>query len=152
MTASQFIEKLQNSGNKLLDGVAKDLMDWSKLKHNKECLELFLSHNIAVVFVENGGAGEEYLVSSNPTYLTYLNGQRVERNKNKVVRILSSSPKFAKIFKSSNQKIVRTWNLIKNNKLEIPMTGNWAIRRWELGNQTLGCCKQGKHTGVGNSN
>lgn len=126
MDASTFMDILEKSKNKLLESAAADIADWSKLRHDKECLELFLGHNVAVVFVEGMG---EFLVSSNPVYLHYLNGQRVEKNKNKVVK-MAMSPKFAKLLKSRNQAIVRTWDLIKNNKLEIPMESTWAIRRW----------------------
>ena len=123
MTAQTFIKLLKNSKNKLLEATSEDIMDWSKLKHNKECLELFLSYNIAIVKFN----GDEYLVSSNLPLLSYLDRQRIVKNKNRVARVMSSSPRYSKLLKSKNQEIVRTWNLITNNKVEIPMNSTWSI-------------------------
>ena len=128
MDSTTFIRILESSQNKILDGAAKDIMDWGKLKHNKECLELFLRHNVAVVYSESNGG--ETLVSSNLTYLGHLNRQRVQSNKSKVVKMMASSPKFASILKSRNPNIVRTWDLIENTKIEIPMDRLWSIQRW----------------------
>ena len=127
MDANKFIDILESSDNKLLHGAAKDIMDWSKLRHDKESLELFLKYNIAVVYVEDMG---EFLVSSNVQYLYYINNQRVQKTKNKVVKMMSSSTRFAKLLKSSQNGLVRTWDLIGNTKCEIPMTALWAVRRW----------------------
>ena len=41
------IEELANSNNDVLKLESKDLSKWSKLKHNKEDLELFLQFNLA---------------------------------------------------------------------------------------------------------
>lgn len=128
MDSNTFIQILESSRNKILGGAAKDIMDWGKLKHNKECLELFLRHNVAVVYSES--VGKESLVSSNVMYLGYLNRQRIQANKSKVVKMMTSSPKFASILKSRNQNIVRTWDLIENTKIEIPMDRLWSIQRW----------------------
>lgn len=131
MDANQFIDILEESKNKLLNGMAKDVAVWSNLSHTKEHLELFLRHNLVVVYFEpKRNYGVEVLVSSNPCYLSYINGQRTQKTKNKVVKLMSSSPKYAKILKSSDNNIVRTWNLITNDKVEIPMANTWAIHRW----------------------
>ncbi len=36
------IEKMAKSGNSVLEAAANDLAKWSKLKHSKQDLELFL--------------------------------------------------------------------------------------------------------------
>lgn len=36
------VEKMANSGNAVLEAAANDMSKWSKLKHNKQDLELFL--------------------------------------------------------------------------------------------------------------
>lgn len=43
------IKALRTSGNKLLETEAKDIASWSKLKHNKRDLELFLNFNVAEI-------------------------------------------------------------------------------------------------------
>lgn len=123
MDAKRFITLLERSQNTLLRSAAKDIEDWSKLKHNKECLEYFLRHTIAVVTF----GGSEVLVSSNAAYLGYLNGLRNPESKSKVVRV---SPKFESILRSRNPGIVRTWDLIKNRKVEIQMDEMWSIMTW----------------------
>ena len=40
------VEKMANSGNKVLEAAANNLSKWSKLKHNKQDLELFLQYNL----------------------------------------------------------------------------------------------------------
>lgn len=56
MEEKDFVEKLLNSGNKVLESAGKDLTKWSKLKHNKQDLELFLQFNLAHLrFLPKGG-------------------------------------------------------------------------------------------------
>lgn len=40
------VEKMANSGNKVLEAAANDFTKWSKLKHTKQDLELFLQYNL----------------------------------------------------------------------------------------------------------
>ena len=47
MDEKDLVEKLLKSGNKVLESAGKDLGKWSKLKHNKQDLELFLQFNLA---------------------------------------------------------------------------------------------------------
>lgn len=130
MNLENIISILENSKNELLAAEARNLVDWSKLSHTKEHLEFFLRHNIAVVYgASQDGNSKEVLVSSNPVYLSYLNGQRVQKNKNRMVRF-ASTPKFEKILRSSNRNIVRTWNLVTNKPCEISMNAPWTVQRF----------------------
>lgn len=43
------IKLMRKSGNEMLETEARDLAQWSKLKHNKSDLELFLNFNIAEI-------------------------------------------------------------------------------------------------------
>lgn len=130
MRPEAFLDVLHESNDKVLKAMAKHMYDWDKLVHDKSCLELFLRCNVAVVFHEKDGQREVNAVSSDPALLEALDRMRVERNRNKVVRMIASSPKYAKILKSKRRDLVRTWDLISNKDVEIDMKSSWAIGRF----------------------
>lgn len=133
MTIKEFLSILEKTDNSLLKSMASEIPLWQKIRSNfnsvKDYLEFFLSKNIAVIRAKTKYGVGEYLVSSNPVFLHYLNGQRIEKNKNKVVRLIKSNSKFSNLLKTKNNQRIRTWDLIKNEKMDVDIDKNLAICR-----------------------
>lgn len=130
MSPEDFLGVLNESKDEVLKALSRHVYDWSNLVHDKSCLELFLRCNVAVIFHETEGQRTVHAVSSDQALLEALDRMRVGRNRNKVVRMIASSPKYAKILKSKRRDLVRTWDLIANKDVEIDMKSKWAIGRF----------------------
>ena len=115
MTISDYIEVLNKSKNKLLSKYSDSIEMWGNLTRTKQNLEKLFKYNIVELVYER----KVHWVTSSLKILKYLNGQRRTKDKNKVVSMITSSPKYEKIFKSDDPLKVRTWDLEKNDKLEI---------------------------------
>ena len=115
MTLSDYITVLKKSKNKLLSKYSDNIEQWGKLTRTKENLERLFKYNIVELVYER----KVHWVTSSIKILKYLNGQRRTKNKNKVVNMITSSPKYEKILKSDDPMKIRTWDLEKNNKFEI---------------------------------
>lgn len=115
MTLSDYITVLKKSKNKLLSKYSDNIEQWGKLTRTKENLERLFKYNIVELVYER----KVYWVTSSIKILKYLNGQRRTKNKNKVVNMITSSPKYEKILKSNDPMKIRTWDLEKNDKFEI---------------------------------
>lgn len=65
------VEKMAKSGNPVLEAAANDMSKWSKLKHNKEDLELFLQYNLVhMKFRPKGHATfKEIVCTSNTRFI-----------------------------------------------------------------------------------
>ena len=115
MVKSDFIDLLKKSKNKLLSKYANNVEQWGKLVRNKKNIELLLKYNI-VELVYNK---KVYWVTSNITCLNYINSQRREKDKNSVVKIITRSPNYNKILNSKDPTKIRTWDIERNDKLDI---------------------------------
>ena len=115
MDISDYITVLKKSKNKLLSKYSDSIEMWGKLTRTKQNLERLFKYNIVELVYER----KVHWVTSSVKILKYLNGQRRTKDKNKVVSIITSSPKYEKILKSDDPLKIRTWDLEKNNKLEI---------------------------------
>jgi len=109
-------------------GLATNIDTVKKMEHDKESLEWFLRNDVSKLIVD----GKEYLCTSNPTYIELLDKLRVVKNRSSAVRMFVRSNKLKSFLKSKNKGIVRTWDLVKNKKLEISMESQWSIpyRMW----------------------
>jgi hypothetical protein len=121
---------LESSENPVLKKLAGDIEDWSKLAHEKGCLELILRKNVVLLKVWNGNSSEERLVSSDETYIGFLERNRNPEKRNRLVNILLSDPRYKTFLKTKRRDIVRTWDLIRNDKFEVSMSRKWKILGW----------------------
>jgi predicted membrane chloride channel (bestrophin family) len=115
MNISDYITVLKKSKNKLLSKYSDSIEMWGKLTRTKQNLERLFKYNIVELVYER----KVHWVTSSAKILKYLNGQRRTKDKSKVVSMITSSPKYEKILKSDDPLKIRTWDLEKNNKLEI---------------------------------
>ena len=124
MTAESFARALENSRNGILKSAADSLGKWSRLAHNKECLELFLNHNIArVEFVSKDGKKKEAICCSNTSFVRLFNMNLDTVDKKE----LENVPKMRSDgMKSSSSHAVYTWNLLANDYFTIPLK-SWKI-------------------------
>ena len=115
------VEKLANSGNKVLEAAANDFSKWSKLKHNKQDLELFLQYNLVhMKFKPKKHIVMKEIVCTSNTRFIALFSARKTSQKNDAKKI-----KFDGI-QTKDQSSVLTYNLIegKYNTIDLSM---WEI-------------------------
>lgn len=116
------VETLRNSDNKLLKATAADFAKWSKLKHNKECLNLLLQFNIVEIRYQNSaGTYSDGVFTSNSVLINIINKTVEEVKKLKAIKTLS--PKAVPIEKDN---IVKTYDL----KDKTPKTIN--LKSWDV--------------------
>ena len=115
------VEKMASSGNKVLEAAANDFTKWSKLKHNKQDLELFLQYNLVhMKFRPKGHATyKEIVCTSNNRFIKVFSSLK-ESQKKKAI-----STKFDGI-KTKDPTSVLTYNLVEGKYNTIDL--NW----WEL--------------------
>ena len=114
------IKALRTSGNKLLETEAKDIASWSKLKHNKRDLELFLNFNVAEIqFKKKSGEMTSVVCTSNTTLVKIMS---LKRKKDKIEALRLKS----KGLKSHESMSTTTWDII-NNKMITMMLSSWQI-------------------------
>ena len=114
------IKLLRESDNKLAKAEAFDLATWSKLKHCKEDLELFLNYNIAQIrFKTKDGEESEIICTSNTTLIQIISA-KYEKDKKKIVKLKSKGMKTPKMGS------VMSWDLIDNKPKTISLK-SWAI-------------------------
>ena len=76
-----FIQRLRESDSTLLKSEATDLEKWSKLRHTKADLELFLTYNIAEIkFLKKDGSFKNIICTSN---IALINSYNVAKTKEK---------------------------------------------------------------------
>lgn len=110
------VEKLLNSGNKVLEAAGKDFNKWSKLKHNKEDLELFLQFNLAHIRYRPAGVVvmKDIVCTSNTTFINTFSKIK-ETDKKKAVRSKNSG------IRTKDKKSVMTYNLLENKYYTLPL-------------------------------
>ena len=115
------VEKMASSGNKVLEAAANDFSKWSKLKHTKQDLELFLQYNLVhMKFRPKGHATyKEIVCTSNNRFIKVFSALK-ESQKKKAI-----STKFDGI-KTKDPTSVLTYNLVEGKYNTIDLT--W----WEL--------------------
>jgi len=123
-----FLETLAASNNRLLVSNSKDATQWNKLKHNKECLELFLNHNISeVFFVASDGTERRIIASSNTTLIKMFCLKKGSTYDNQISRLRKL--KSSGIHTKSSLSVL-TWDFIKNDYCTIPLSKMWYLGNW----------------------
>ena len=115
------VEKMAASGNKVLEAAANNMQKWSKLKHDKESLELFLQFNLVhLKFRPKGHATfKEIVCTSNNRFIKVFSALKESQKK------AALSTKFDGI-KTKDKTSVLTYNLLegKYNTVDLNM---WEI-------------------------
>lgn len=142
MDAEELISLLAKSKNRFLVGMSSQLRGNVDMDQNvsksvlglgedipiKAKLERLLSSSI----VNMKHDGVPYLLSSNVLLMHHLEKRRNPKNRNSVVSAIGRSSKFNSILRSRNQNIVRTWDLVLNDKHTIKLDSKWSILGWIL--------------------
>ena len=118
---TDLVEKMAASGNKVLEAAANDLSKWSKLKHDKESLELFLQFNLVhLKFRPRGHATfKEIVCTSNNRFIKVFSSLKESQKKK------AMNAKFDGI-KTKDKTSVLTYNLLegKYNTVDLSI---WEI-------------------------
>lgn len=121
MDEKDLVEKLLSSGNKVLESAGKDLGRWSKLKHNKQDLELFLQFNLAHLrYLPKGKHSLQDVVCTSNTQFINVFSKLKSSDKAKAIRSKNSG------IRTKDANSVLTYNLI-DNKYNIIMLDAWEI-------------------------
>ena len=81
---------MRASGNKLLETEAQDLATWSKLKHNKQDLELFLNFNIAEIEFKTKSDEKATVIGTANTSLVKVFSAKKDVDKQNAAKLKSS--------------------------------------------------------------
>ena len=124
MDTKTFIARLSESKDILLRSASDSLGKWNKMKHNKECLETFLNHNIALLeFVSEKNEKVRAVCCSNTTFVGILNmnlGSVDVKSRKNLPKVKSDG------MRSRSTTSVTTWNLLKHNFFTVPLK-SWKI-------------------------
>jgi hypothetical protein len=140
MDAREFIALLRKSGNRILENMADSLegavdktspeaqsiLSIGEAIPMKQKLERFLSSVVA--YMEHDG--KPMLLSSSVVLLHHLEARRAAKNRNRVVGLIGRSARFTRIIRSTNPHLVRTWDLVENDKHSIPVESKWRVLGW----------------------
>lgn len=115
------VEKLANSGNKVLEAAANDFSKWSKLKHNKEDLEFMLQFNIVHLKWKpmSHATFSEIACTSNTRLIEVFSAHKSSDKKRK----LNAKNDGIRI---ENPNAIMTFNLI-DNKYNTVYLNEWSI-------------------------
>jgi hypothetical protein len=121
--AASLIDQLKESGKKALEAQGQSAEIWTKLKHNKQDLEIFLQFNIAELRFKPKDAKDFKTVvcTSNTRLIKVFQAAKAADKK----KLLASTP-FAGI-KTKDSTSVLTFNLVDNTYNTI------LLKAWELG-------------------
>lgn len=119
---SDFIQIMRESNSELLKAQTNDISTWSKLKHNKEDLELFLQFNIAYIqFQTNKGETTSTLCTSNTALIKILQLTEKESDqKKKLVKFKGP------VIKSKQKNEVLSWDIRQKDFRSINLK-SWYI-------------------------
>lgn len=116
------IEKMSKSGHPLVEAAAKDVSLWSKLKHNKQDLELFLMHNLVhLKFKPKKHAVYKEIVCTSNTKFIAVFSKLKESQKKKAL----SSTRYDGIF-TKDPTSVMTYSL-EDGKYKTIDLSSWEI-------------------------
>ena len=121
--AESLIDQLKKSGKRVLEAQGESAELWTKLKHNKQDLEIFLQFNIAELrFKPKDSKDFKTVVCTSNTRLIKVFQAAKSLDKKK---LLATTP-FAGI-KTKDPTSVLTFNLVDNTFNTV------LLRAWELG-------------------
>lgn len=116
------VEKLLNSGNKVLEAAGKELPKWKRLKHNKRDLELFLRFNIAhIKYKPKTSAVLKDIVCTSSTRFIEVFSMLKESDKMHAVKHAKDSG-----IHTEDKSSVLTFNLLEN-RYETMVLDTWEI-------------------------
>lgn len=118
-----FIQQMRASGNKLLENEAQDLATWSKLKHNKQDLELFLNFNIAEIEFKTKSDEKATVIGTANTSLVKVFSAKKDVDKQKAAKLKSSG------MRTKDSTSVQIWDLVENKPKTI-MLSAWSIKNF----------------------
>ena len=118
-----FIQQMRASGNKLLETEAQDLATWSKLKHNKQDLELFLNFNIAEIEFKTKSDEKATVIGTANTSLVKVFSTKKDVDKQKAAKLKSSG------MRTKDSTSVQIWDLV-DNKPKTIMLSAWSIKNF----------------------
>lgn len=117
---SDIIKTLRESDSLLLKAEAEDIAKWSKLRHTKKDLELFLQFNIAEIkFRSLDGKDANIICTSNIPLMKVIETKKLE-DKKKIKDIKNNG------ITTKDIKSVLTWDLIDNKYKTISLNA-WQI-------------------------
>ena len=114
---------MRASGNKLLETEAQDLATWSKLKHNKQDLELFLNFNIAEIEFKMKSDEKATVIGTANTSLVKVFSAKKDVDKQKAAKLKSSG------MRTKDSTSVQIWDLVENKPKTI-MLSAWSIKNF----------------------
>ena len=114
---------MRASGNKLLETEAQDLATWSKLKHNKQDLELFLNFNIAEIEFKTKSDEKATVIGTANTSLVKVFSEKKDVDKQKAAKLKSSG------MRTKDSTSVQIWDLVENKPKTI-MLSAWSIKNF----------------------
>ena len=106
---ANFLDKVKDTGNKLLEAELVGLSKWEKLRHTKDDLEFFLNFNIAEI-----------------QYLTNEGQQRSIVCTKKQADKQSFTKQSSAGIKTKDRSSVDTWDLIANKRKTVSLS-SWQI-------------------------
>lgn len=114
---------MRASGNKLLETEAQDLATWSKLKHNKQDLELFLNFNIAEIEFKTKSDEKATVIGTANTSLVKVFSAKKDVDKQKAAKLKSSG------MRTKDSTSVQIWDLVENKPKTIVLSA-WSIKNF----------------------
>lgn len=110
------------AGSKILQTEAEDIQKWSKLKHNKADLELFLAFNIAELkFKTVDGADASGIFTGNMPLVEVMQAAKAT-DKKKIAK------KKAAAIRTKDPFSVDAWDLVDNKRKTV------SLRSWQIVN------------------
>lgn len=117
---ASIVDKIRSSSSELLKAEGADMAKWSKLRHTKADLELFLNYNIAEITFTASDKTEHRMICTSNTTLIKLFSLAKENERAKVSSISSSG------IRTKDLKSVDTWDLEANKRKTI------KLDRWQI--------------------
>ena len=117
------IKLMRKSGNEMLETEARDLAQWSKLKHNKSDLELFLNFNIAEIQFKTKDNKDSSIIGTANTTLVKVFSAIKDEDKQKASKLKSSG------MRTKDSTSVHIWDLVEN-KMKTMLLNSWSIKNF----------------------
>ena len=117
---ANFLDKVKDTGNKLLGAELVGLSKWEKLRHTKDDLEFFLNFNIAEIqYLTNEGQQRSIVCTSNTSLVNAFNTKK-QADKQAFTKENSVG------IKTKDRSSVDTWDLIANKRKTVNLS-SWQI-------------------------
>ena len=117
---ANFLDKVKDTGNKLLEAELVGLSKWEKLRHTKDDLEFFLNFNIAEIqYLTNEGQQRSIVCTSNTSLVNVFNTKK-QADKQAFTKENSVG------IKTKDRSSVDTWDLIANKRKTVSLS-SWQI-------------------------